>query len=589
MARITDPDLLRLSSASSGAGANGEVFIDKDDLTIELISTTEWAGSNFSQTEGVTLQALYSFLKNQWKNNDADDFYNFRFPMEAITAEQFEFTNNWKPSSSTVRSYIRTGGWAEKDISGSSRQEWLGVITLGNIENNQKAYYFWQDVDASALEATYSQFSYFGPVNQAVKIYEDGNDGTAFDYRTGKDLVVRIRPDTTTGPTTGYTFGSSDTNAIGTPLSVKTQVYRFPLTTVVDTNITKTDAEVVSLISSTGYRLQFDVASLSSSQLTTELVDGPHNFTHLIDSTSVTNLSPSDVYNITQYKLRQTTTDSSINDNGSSASVFGVISEALVQFIGSQLQTFAIGTAKNEGILIDDIDQTKLANFAFRDNTNTLQIFPTIASGNLTFSDTLKNDPSTRYWMFYQSASVSGIGAATWPGANAVVVDDANGLDIAGYYHVQGTASFSSNTAIGSLTAGTKILNLSSDALTAGAHDGRVLRLKTGNNIGFYFINTNSASSVTISGTKNFETTDNANTVEFDIYPKNTGQIAWTFDYTGTGNRNDGFANTNAGVQLVALGLDNAQYVSSQADITSATGQNFSITAPLERNYNDPE
>ena len=74
MALVQDPDLLRLSSASSGATPTGEVFIDKNALTIELMSTTEFGSSNFTNAEGVTLQALYSFLKEQWKNNDTDEF-----------------------------------------------------------------------------------------------------------------------------------------------------------------------------------------------------------------------------------------------------------------------------------------------------------------------------------------------------------------------------------------------------------------------------------------------------------------------------------------------------------------------------------
>ena len=594
MATVSDPDLLRLSSASSGGVPTGEVFIDKDALTIELMSKTEFqngsGSSNFTAAEGVTLQALYSFLKEQWKNNDTDDFYNYRFPMEAITAEQFEFINDWRPKNNTVRSYIRTGGWEEKDPSGSSRQAWMGVITLGNIESNQNAYYFWQDGSGSALTNSRTSFTYSGPVNEAVRIFNDGNDGEdPINYRTGKNLVVRIRPDTETGPTVGYTFDSSDTDAIGTPLSVTNQVYRFPLATAVDLKITLTDASVVTLVSDIGYQLKFDQASLSSSQLTTDLVGGPFDFTHLIDSTSVTNLSPGDIYNITQYKLRQTT---DINDDNTTADRIGQITEDLLVFVGDQLQTKAINGG-TEGILIDDIDQTNLANFAFRDNTNDLKNFPAVASGTLTFSDTLKNDPSTRYWMFYQSASVAGIGTATWPGANAVIVDDNNAVDIAGYYHLANAATYSSNTAIGAITSGTKILTTSADmtgsAATAGGVSGGVLHVKTGNNIGFYFIDTNTASSITISGDKNFENTDNANTVTFDIYPKNTGTIPWTFDYTGDGNRNDGFQDQDAPIQLVALGLDNAQYVETTGTIGSGTGQNFTITAALERNYNDPE
>ena len=37
----------------------------------------------------------------------------------------------------------------------------------------------------------------------------------------------------------------------------------------------------------------------------------------------------------------------------------------------------------------------------------------------------------------------------------------------------------------------------------------------------------------------------------------------------------------------MAIGLNTAQYVSATATIGRATGQNISLVAPLERNYNN--
>ena len=62
--------------------------------------------------------------------------------------------------------------------------------------------------------------------------------------------------------------------------------------------------------------------------------------------------------------------------------------------------------------------------------------------------------------------------------------------------------------------------------------------------------------------------------------------IAFDFDYDGNtqGGRTAG---TDAAVTVVAIGLDTAQYVSATATIGRATGQNISLVAPLERNYDN--
>lgn len=63
--------------------------------------------------------------------------------------------------------------------------------------------------------------------------------------------------------------------------------------------------------------------------------------------------------------------------------------------------------------------------------------------------------------------------------------------------------------------------------------------------------------------------------------------ISWDFDYDGNaqGGRTPG---TDAEVVVVAIGLDTGQYVSTTATIGRAVGQNISLVAALERNYNNP-
>ena len=62
---------------------------------------------------------------------------------------------------------------------------------------------------------------------------------------------------------------------------------------------------------------------------------------------------------------------------------------------------------------------------------------------------------------------------------------------------------------------------------------------------------------------------------------------AFTFDYDGNvqGGRSAG---ADAAVTIVAIGLENAQYVFFTGIIGRSTGQVFALTSPLERTYSNP-
>lgn len=156
MAIIVDPDLLNQGT---------EITINTGARTFTL----NIAG-NLSN-DGVTLQAIYSFFKEEWKLSAT--LIPHPFPMNSITPEQFEFIDNWEPANDATRKLIRTGGWREIDSNNVLQQEHAGVITLGSFEDtvNDRAYY--QTGNDPTVTTAAVDFTYAGPVNEPVRIFNN--------------------------------------------------------------------------------------------------------------------------------------------------------------------------------------------------------------------------------------------------------------------------------------------------------------------------------------------------------------------------------------------------------------------------------
>lgn len=579
---IIDPDDLNQSAQAASGTPDGEVFIAPGSLTIELISSTDgYGGSNLIAADGVELQALYSFLKEEWKS-DAN-LIKYPFPMEAITSEQFEFINGWTldDTNTDSRTYVRRGGWAEKDSSGNVSREYMGLITLGTFTTpgTQKAYFFWTG------DTSKSDFTYFGPVNEPVQIFGDTAYGDAgagdFDNRTTV-LTVAIRPDTTgsSGSVEGYTFDQSTTTDIGAA-TVTYQVYRFPLSSTIDLDLTLTDAEISALITAKTIDIEWFPGNISSNAyLSPDLNGGPFTYNILIEN-ATNNITPSEVYNYVQYQLRQGDVDI---DSGAGTE-YAFSTPELCTFVGPVLETFDIDSSSGTagGVLIGSIDTNQAANFKMRDNAGTLQVFPKIASGKLVFNPNLINDAATKYWLFFDNA-----GGNTYPGANAIIVDNYAGSDISGDLHYNVTTPTSGNatgTGDGDATAAGTVMTVTGAGWTADDFIGKVLVVTSGANQGYYWITDSGTDTITVEWP--FEATDAA--MNWEIRDKNTaGEIIWDFDYTNNvqGTRT---ADADAPVTIVALGLRTGQYVVAPGStIVDGSGQNFSATAALERNYSDP-
>jgi hypothetical protein len=207
-------------------GATGEV-----DINYSVLEPS--AGT---VTDGATLQAIYSFLKEEWKTAGSGyvDLIQFVFPLESITREQFEIGgashSNWNWRDSDTRNLIRTGGWAALDAAGSTLEEYAGVITLGSLDSDTQVYY--QQVDSTSGTASDpSNFVLTGPVNQAILTRDVGGGS---DFRTFLKLYARKK---------GKSYAESEISDIGVT-SLETLVNRFPVTHTDDPAIVATDGEL---------------------------------------------------------------------------------------------------------------------------------------------------------------------------------------------------------------------------------------------------------------------------------------------------------------------------------------------------------
>jgi hypothetical protein len=83
------------------AAAAKNVHFDTDNRDAYLLEEGLLSG------DGATLQALYSFIKVEWKADP--DLIKHPFPMIAITPEQFEFIDDWTPFDATALGPDATG------------------------------------------------------------------------------------------------------------------------------------------------------------------------------------------------------------------------------------------------------------------------------------------------------------------------------------------------------------------------------------------------------------------------------------------------------------------------------------------------
>ena len=381
MTKITDPDDLNQGT---------EVVIDASATppTIQLV-----VAGNLSN-DGVTLQCLYSFLKEEWKNDAS--LIQYDFPLIAITPEQFEWVEDWEPADDTTRYLIRDAGWREIDSSSVLKREYMGIISLGSIGATTRPYF------AFSSDTAKTDFNFDGPINQGIQTFGDSSNGN-FDKRSDS-LTVFVRSQ-------GKTFSSATSASIGITGNLNYIANRFPLSEAVDSKITASDATIGSSAPYTGM-------SITLGAVTRTIGGVSYNFDAVVDGNSGTKQQ---IYEFVQYSLRQATDI----DAGSGTQV-GQLAAALMAFEGETLKT-------TTGVAIDNFQTTDRNNLVFTDTGGVERTFPFLATGTLTFNANLVNDSSAIFRMFFSS----GFGTAS-----AILVDDNSGSDISGNVSGNSTIAF---------------------------------------------------------------------------------------------------------------------------------------------------
>jgi hypothetical protein len=538
MALITDPDLLNQGT---------EVTITPGSLTIALAEA-----GNLSE-DGATLKAVYSFLKEEWRNDPS--LIRYDFPMTPITDEQMQIgvssrNNGWNWANTTTRQLLRTGGWQEVNASGTVTAEYAGVISLGTLNTGTQVYY--QQVDAGST----TNFILEGVVNQAVQVY---NSTGPVDTRSYLKLFAREQ---------GDTYASSQLSDIGVT-TMTYQVYRFPLATGDDIKIVEPDSVVSGSTPYSGMSITFYDAPQSRT-----IGISSYNFGIIIDGNNGT---AEEIYEFVQWSLRQTT-----DIDADSDSLIGRIAPELLRFVGDTLETLFVTNPDSGGggVYIDNFQTNDINRLVFRDNTNTTRTFPFTANLTLNFSTTLQTDSAAIYRVFFTNDDAGDNLGNDFATSGATIPRSNLDYSTTNRARTSNVATLTTSSPHG-LAIGDVVEIEGITGATASAYNGIFVVTVVGSATTFSY-----SSTAVDEGT----TSDTGGTVYRLMGGLVNGVTSKQFGYDFDTNIQRGAASAEeiAPITVVAIGLGNAQYVLATGNIERSNANIVTLTAPTERNYANP-
>jgi hypothetical protein len=204
---------------TTGAASEKSVHFDTDNRRIYLLEQ-----GNLVTADGVTMLALHSFMKEEWKNDTT--LPGIPFPMLGIDFDAGKWElgvdpsgnfNDWAfadddgTESIFTRRAIRNAGWVEYDATGLFKAKFTNVTTLGSFEDttNDFAHYAFGNDPTDTAAAT--DFIFGGPVNEPVQFYDGlvtrADGGTGYDFNNDTPDTID-RNDGGSWITDGYTIGS---------------------------------------------------------------------------------------------------------------------------------------------------------------------------------------------------------------------------------------------------------------------------------------------------------------------------------------------------------------------------------------------
>ena len=149
----------------------------------------------------------------------------------------------------------------------------------------------------------------------------------------------------------------------------------------------------------------------------TVAVDGDTTTANYNDGAATT----AQIYEFVQYQLRQ----AADIDEVSPGTVIGKTAEALLSFVGDTLVT-------SSGVYVDSFKDTEINSIDFYDYSATVRRFDFTAFLIINFGQNLQDDEYAKYWVFFTNDDDGDNSGNDFGTANAVIVDDAAGTDMAG-------------------------------------------------------------------------------------------------------------------------------------------------------------
>ena len=280
------------------------------------------------------------------------------------------------------------------------------------------------------------------------------------------------------------------------------------------------------------------------------------------------------IYEKIHYQLRQATDI----DQGTGNAVVGKTADDLAVFSGPDLRVGSLTPTNpnggGTGVIIEGFDTNDTNNLFFFDNSVVSRNFPFVAAGTITVNQGLVDDTDGEAWLYFAytrrttNSDIDTVG----PAGDTYDLEGTLGTYLVNdYLQISGFAQ-TENNGLFIVT----VVNVSGSDYTVRKVDGTAVgTAETNQTVNVDENPYPSPDAIVVN--------DNSGSpIAFNI---STLSTSWDFDYENNvqGGRT---ADTNAAVVLVAAGLETGQVaVVKNLTITKTTGQSFSITSALERNY----